>query len=71
MAGKGNYRRIVDAVDDLAREVRVANAIAALRLGSAALDEDPGVRATTSTAKARVARANELRARVRDGLGVQ
>lgn len=63
-------RRIVDAIDDLAAQLRLANQIEALRLGAAALDHDKGVRATTDTAKARVARLNTLRADIRAGLGL-
>lgn len=61
-------RRIVDALDDLTAELRLANQIEALRLGAAALDHDKGVRATTDTAKARLARQNTLRAAIRAGL---
>lgn len=67
--GKG--RRIVDAVDDLAAELRLGNQIEALRLGASALDEDKGDRAKTDVAKARVARMNRLRADIRAGLGVE
>lgn len=64
-------RRIVDAIDDLIAELRVANEIEALRLGAAALDIDEGKRATTPNALARVARANKLRAGIRAGLNLE
>jgi hypothetical protein len=64
-------RRIVDAIDDLTAQLRLANQIEALRLGASALDHDKGVRATTETAIARVARANGLRAEIRRGLGIE
>lgn len=38
MATNSKNRRIVDAIDDLAGEIRLGNQIEALRLGAAALD---------------------------------
>lgn len=64
-------RRIVDAIDDLTAELRLANQIEALRLGGAALDHDKGDRAKTEVAKARVARQNTLRAEIRAGLEIE
>lgn len=64
-------RRIVDAIDDLRTELRTANKLAALRMGTTDLDEDPGHRAKDSAAKARVARRNRLRAEVREALGLE
>lgn len=64
-------RRIVDALDDLTAEVRLANQIEALRLGPSALDHDEGKRATTPAAIARKDRANVLRAEIRRGLGIE
>jgi hypothetical protein len=64
-------RRIVDALDDLTAQLRLANQIAALGLGAAALENDAGARTTTDTAKARLQRRNELRADIRAGLGLE
>ena len=64
-------RRIVDAIDEVLAELRLANQIGALRLGAAALDHDKGTRATNDTSKARVARMNALRAKIRTGLGIE
>lgn len=64
-------RRIVDALDDLTAEVRIANQIEALRLGASGLDHDEGKRATTPSAIARKDRANALRAEIRRGLGIE
>ncbi|WP_137843833.1 hypothetical protein [Microbacterium sp. 2FI] len=63
-------RRIVDALDDLIAELRLANRLRALELGPAALEHDDGKRATTDTAKRRVAQRNQLRAEVRTALGM-
>lgn len=64
-------RRIVDALDDVLAELRLANRIEVLKLGGAALDHDKGDRAKTDVAKARVARQNILRAEIRAGLGIE
>lgn len=69
--GQTKNRRIVDAIDDLTAELRTRNAIAALQMGAAALDHDPGDRAKTDATKARVARQNRLRAIVRAGIGIE
>lgn len=69
--GTNKGRRIVDALDDLTAEVRLANQIEALRLGASALDHDKGVRVTNDTSKARVQRMNMLRAGIRAGLGIE
>lgn len=63
--------RIVDVLADIARELRLSNQLAALRLGSTELEHDKGVRATTPTTLARVARKNALRAEVRSALGLE
>jgi hypothetical protein len=64
-------RRIVDAIDELTAQLRLANQIDALRLGATALDHDKGTRATNDASKARVARMNTLRAEIRTGLGIE
>lgn len=69
--GTTKGRRIVDAIDDLTGQLRLANQIDALRLGAAALDYDKGTRATNDASKARVARMNTLRAQIRAGLGIE
>lgn len=63
-----NGRRIVDALDDLRAELRLANQIEVLRAGASFLDHDKGARATTDTAKSRLARQNQLRATIRAAL---
>lgn len=68
--GQTKNRRIVDALDDLTAELRMSNAISALALGSSALDHDKGTRVTSDASKARVDRANKLRAIVRAGIGI-
>lgn len=62
-------RRIVDALDDLTAELRLANRIQAMQLGTTALEHDKGARSTTGEARARVDRRNALRADIRRGLG--
>lgn len=64
-------RRIVDAIDEVIAELRLANQIEALKLGASGLDHDEGKRATTPTAIARKDRANALRADIRRGLGIE
>ena len=67
--GTNTKRRIVDALDDLTAELRLANQIEALRMGASGLDHDKGARATNDASRARVARANKLRAAIRAGIG--
>lgn len=70
MAGtKG--RRIVDAIDDVARELRTANLIGALALGTAALDDADLGKFKDPKTVARQARLNQLRAGIRAGLGLE
>lgn len=69
--GQTKNRRIVDALDDLTAELRTANAISLLQMPIAALDEAKGDRATNAATKARVARANNLRAIVRTGMEIE
>lgn len=69
--GTTKGRRIVDAIDELTAQLRLANQIDALRLGATALDHDKGTRATNDASKARVARMNTLRAEIRAGLGIE
>lgn len=69
--GTTKGRRIVDAIDELTAQLRLANQIEALRLGAAALDHDKGTRATNDASKARVARMNTLRSQIRAGLGIE
>jgi hypothetical protein len=61
--GTAGYRRIVDALDALAGQLRVHNQIEALKLASA-LDYDDGGRARSDSALARVGRQNALRAAI-------
>lgn len=69
MAGKGP--RIVDVLGEIAHELRVANTLAALRMGATGLEHDPGDRVKTEVTRARVARMNRLRANARVGLGIE
>ncbi|UGS27601.1 hypothetical protein K8F61_05275 [Microbacterium resistens] len=69
--GTKTARRIVDAIDDLTAELRLANQIEALRLGASGLDHDKGDRAKTDATRARVARMNALRADIRARLGIE
>ncbi len=73
MAGTGKAKgpRIVDVLAEIARELWLANRLHALRLGASVLEHDPGTRATTKTAKERIARRNALRADVRAALGLE
>jgi len=63
-------RTQLDALDDLVRELRTANALSALALGAAALEHDgKGEASPTPSTAARAVRRNRLRAVVRAGLG--
>lgn len=62
--------RIVDLLAELVAELRLANRIQALQLGTTALEHDKGARTTTGEARARVDRRNALRAEIREGLGL-
>lgn len=64
-------RRIIDAVDEVVAELRLANQIEALKLGAAALDEADEKSVKTAGPRARVRRMNRLRAAIRAGLGVE
>lgn len=63
--------RIVDALADIARELRLSNQLHALKLGTSVLEEDKGARASTPIAKERIAKRNALRAEVRRALGLE
>lgn len=65
------HRRIIDAVDELAAELRLANQIEALKLGASALDDGDERKAQTDVSRRRVRRMNLLRAQVRAGLGIE
>lgn len=64
-------RRIVDAIDEVVAELRLANRIEVLRMPAAALEDDKGERNKTEAAKARTARMNKIRAEIRAGLGIE
>lgn len=64
-------KRIVDVIDELTQELRVANQIAALRLGSSALDDVDEKSVKTPVSVKRIRRMNRLRAGIRAGLGVE
>lgn len=54
----------------LAEQVRLANAISILDGSAAMVEHDTGARASTPGAKERVKWRNELRAQVREALGI-
>lgn len=70
MAGTTKGPRIVDLLAEIARELWLANRMRALSLPATVLEENSTSRASTPTAKARVAKKNELRAEVRHVLGL-
>lgn len=71
MAGQVKGRRLVDAVDEVVAELRLANRLAVLTLGTSALDEvDVSVLKTPSTRR-RQERLNKVRAEIRAGLGFE
>ncbi|MDF2916602.1 MAG: hypothetical protein K0S70_819 [Microbacterium sp.] len=71
MAASSKGPRIVDVLAEIARELRLSNRMRALTLPASALEENSTSRASTAAAKARVARKNELRAEVRQELGLE
>ncbi|WP_336642305.1 DUF4148 domain-containing protein [Microbacterium sp. MMO-56] len=71
MAQATKGRRLVDAVDDVVRELRTANALAALALGAAALEHDAkGEASPSESTKARAQVRNELRRVAREGIEI-
>jgi hypothetical protein len=64
-------RRIIDAVDEVVAQLRLANQIEALKLGTSALDEVDVSKLKTPAVQARQVRLNKLRAAVRVGLDVE
>ena len=64
-------RRIIDAVDEVVAQLRLANQIEALKLGASALDDVDEKKAQTGVSRRRVRRMNLLRAAVRAGLGIE
>lgn len=67
MATGTKGRRLVDAVDDVVRELRTANALAA-----SALEHDTkGEASATPATAARAVRRNALRAVAREGLDLE
>lgn len=62
-------RTIVQAIDDLASELRTANMLRVLEAGATVIEHDDGKRATPSTV-ARIAYRNKLRAEVRAHLEI-
>lgn len=72
MATTAKGRRLVDAVDDVVRELRTANALAALALGAAALEHDAkGEQSPTVSTAERAVTRNTLRKAARLGLGIE
>lgn len=71
MASTSKGPRIVDLLADIARELWLANRLNALRLGQSVLAHDTNNRSATPEARARVARKNDLRRKVRIELGLE
>lgn len=69
--GASKNPRIVDVLLVIAAELRLANQIHALRLGSSALDAVDVKTAKTDATRARVRRNNKLRAAIRAGLELE
>jgi hypothetical protein len=71
MAGATKPRTQAQALDAIAHEMRMANLVDVLRLGTSALDDTViGVKTTPETA-ARQRRLNRVRAEIRAGLGIE
>lgn len=70
MARTEGRRTIVDALDDLTGELRLANRLRLLSMPAGVLEHDKGTKATTDVTRARVTRHNRLRAEVRAALGI-
>jgi hypothetical protein len=64
-------RRIIDAVDEVVAQLRLANQIEALRLPASAFEDGDEKAAKTDASRLRVRRMNALRAEVRAGLGIE
>lgn len=64
-------RRPVDAVDDLRAEIRLANEISVLQLGTSALDDVDTSAIKTPNTRRRQERLNRVRASIRQGLGIE
>lgn len=64
-------RRVVDALDDIAREMRTANLLEALRLGTSALDDVDTTVIKADTTKQRQTRLNKIRAGIRQALDIE
>lgn len=64
-------RGLVDAVDDLRAEIRLANQISVLQLGTSALDDVDTSGIKTPNTRRRQERLNRVRASIRQGLGVE
>lgn len=71
MATAVRGRRIIDAVDEVVAQLRLANQLEALRLGAGALDIVDEISVKTAGPRARVRRMNLLRAAIRVGLGIE
>jgi hypothetical protein len=63
--------RIVDLLAELVAELRLANRLRALSLGSSVLEHEESPRSTTDKAIARLARRNKIKAEARQGLGIE
>lgn len=70
MATGTKARRLVDAVDDLTGELRTANRLRVLALGTSALDDVDTAKSTPATAR-RQRRLNRVRAQIRAALDLE
>lgn len=70
MAAATKGRRLVDAVDDLAAELRTSNLLRVLALGTSALDDVDTTKATPPTAR-RQRRLNKVRGEIRARLELE
>lgn len=70
MAATTRPRRLVDAVDELRAEIRTANLLQLLALGTSALDDVDPTKSTPATAR-RQRRLNRARAEIRSALQLE
>lgn len=68
--GTNKPRRLIDAVDDLAAEIRRSNLLAVVALAPSALDEVDVSKSSNEKHVDRQTRLNGVRAEIRAGLGL-
>lgn len=67
----GSRRTQAEALDAIAEQLRIANHIEVLRLGSQALDDAVITEKTSAESARRQGRLNRVRAGIRVGLGIE